>query len=292
MSKYSSSGGVPSRWLDCPRMASDLISNIIAFKTPLSQDYDEFVPQHCRFSPKMLFEKLKRKKVKSRYVFHSYLSFFLQINLGLWIDLTNTSRFYNKQEVESENCKYVKLQCRGHGEAPSVEQKDRFVNLVHNFITQHPLQFIGVHCTHGFNRTGFLIVSYLVEKADCALDVALDKFAKVRPPGIYKADYLQELYQRYDEVEDTPLPPQLPDWCHENGVSSNLDNYDDGPVPEEPSSSRNSNHGRNIIRAKRKKWTNKNPVFMAGVPGVSVFTEEPKASELQRKVQDMCEWKR
>lgn len=26
--------------------------------------------------------------------------------------------------------------------------------------------FIGVHCTHGFNRTGFLIVSYLVEKLD------------------------------------------------------------------------------------------------------------------------------
>ena len=26
----------------------------------------------------------------------------------------------------------------------------------------------GLHCTHGFNRTGFLIVSYLVEKLDWA----------------------------------------------------------------------------------------------------------------------------
>ena len=25
---------------------------------------------------------------------------------------------------------------------------------------------VGVHCTHGFNRTGFLIIAYLVEKDD------------------------------------------------------------------------------------------------------------------------------
>lgn len=187
----------------------------------------------------------------------------------------------------------MKLQCRGHGETPTEEQKDEFVNLVHNFITQHPLQCIGVHCTHGFNRTGFLIVSYLVEKTDCALDVALNMFAKVRPPGIYKADYLEELYRRYDDVEDTPPPPRLPDWCDENGADSNLDDYDDVPIPIEPSSSRNTNHGRNGVRAKRRKFIhNKNPVFMAGVPGVSVFQEEPKASRLQEKVQVMCEWKR
>lgn len=29
--------------------------------------------------------------------------------------------------------------------------------------------FAGVHCTHGFNRTGYLIVSYLVEKMEWRL---------------------------------------------------------------------------------------------------------------------------
>ena len=29
----------------------------------------------------------------------------------------------------------------------------------------------GVHCTHGFNRTGFLIIAYLVEKDDWGLVV-------------------------------------------------------------------------------------------------------------------------
>lgn len=44
------------------------------------------------------------------------------MKLGMWIDLTNTSRFYDKKEVEDKDCKYVKLQCRGHGETPSPEQ--------------------------------------------------------------------------------------------------------------------------------------------------------------------------
>lgn len=106
--------------------------------------------------------------------------FFLQIRFGLWVDLTNTSRFYDQEEVEGESCKYIKLQCRGHGETPSREQTNAFIQLVHNFILYHPLEKIAVHCTHGFNRTGFLIVSYLVEKMDFDLELAIETFAKIR----------------------------------------------------------------------------------------------------------------
>lgn len=52
---------------------------------------------------------------------------------------------------------------------------------------------------------------------DCAIETALDMFAKVRPPGIYKQDYLEELYRRYGDVEDAPPAPPLPDWCFEDG---------------------------------------------------------------------------
>lgn len=37
-----------------------------------------------------------------------------------------------------------------------------------------------------------------------------------RPPGIYKQDYLEELYKRYDDAEFTPAAPSRPDWC--NGI--------------------------------------------------------------------------
>lgn len=118
--------------------------------------------------------------------------------------------------MEEEDCKYLKLQCRGHGETPSPEQTETFMNMCHNFINNNPLKVIAVHCTHGFNRTGFLIVSYLVERMDCGVEVALAEFTRNRPPGIYKQDYLEELYRRFDDVDETPPAPNLPDWCNGN----------------------------------------------------------------------------
>lgn len=83
-------------------------------------------------------------------------------------------------EIEEEGCKYLKLQCRGHGETPSIEQTNVFISIVKHFISKHPLECIAVHCTHGFNRTGFLIVSYLVEQRELCLEIALETFAKAR----------------------------------------------------------------------------------------------------------------
>lgn len=67
---------------------------------------------------------------------------------------------------------------------------------------------VAMHCTHGFNRTGFLIVAYLVEEDSYGLDIALQEFRLARPDGIYKQDYLAELTARYgdgDELDDTPV---------------------------------------------------------------------------------------
>ena len=37
-------------------------------------------------------------------------------------------------------------------------------------------------------------------------------YSQHRPPGIYKQDYLDELFKRYGEAEDTPEAPPLPPW--------------------------------------------------------------------------------
>ena len=83
----------------------------LAFKTPLDERYDDQVPPANRFSPTMLFQSMKAFKVK----------------IGLWIDLTKTSRYalgfpkkrnysysryYNKNLVEEQGCKYVQLPCK------------------------------------------------------------------------------------------------------------------------------------------------------------------------------------
>ncbi|KAG7246724.1 hypothetical protein CRUP_031429 [Coryphaenoides rupestris] len=85
----------------------------------------------------------------------------------------------------------------------------------------------GVHCTHGFNRTGFLICAYLVEKMDWSVEAAVAAFSLSRPPGIYKGDYLKELFRRYGDLEDAPPAPELPDWCFDDEDGSG-DVDDDG----------------------------------------------------------------
>ena len=108
------------------------------------------------------------------------------MKIGLWIDLTFTRRFYESSRLADRDIKYVKLECRGHGETPTPDQTSAFIRICSQFISQNPLASVGVHCTHGFNRTGFLIISYLVEREDWSLDRAVVEFSRCRPPGIYK----------------------------------------------------------------------------------------------------------
>lgn len=46
-----------------------------------------------------------------------------------------------------------------------------------------------------------------------SVEAALNEFSQRRPPGIYKQDYIDELFKRYSDPRDTPMAPALPDWC-------------------------------------------------------------------------------
>lgn len=294
-------GPIPNRWLYCPRKSESLIADkFLAFKTPLKDAFESQMPIECCFTPEMLFQVMKTYKVK----------------IGLWIDLTNTNRFYDRREIEDNDCQYVKLQCRGHGETPTVEQTRAFIEIVEEFNRDHPLDVVGVHCTHGFNRTGFLIVSYMVEKQDCAVEAAIAAFAKARPPGIYKEDYIRELFRRYEDEEDAFPAPPLPDWCFDqgdgssNGHSVPADELDDSHNQEEADdnddavvsagtkrsldgegSSADDSAGGSRRKKMKKEFIKKNARFMEGVPGVTLVSDQPRLGNLQKMVQDMCGWK-
>lgn len=283
------SGPLPNRWINCPQKSDSFIADkFLAFKTPLNRKFDSKMPSEYYFHPDQVFNFAKLNKVK----------------VGLWIDLTNTSRFYDRQEVEDHDCRYVKLQCRGHGETPSSEQTQSFIEIVDDFINEFPMSIIGVHCTHGFNRTGFLITSYMVEKMDCAVDGALMAFASARNPGIYKEDYIAELLRRYGD-EDEPFPtPQLPDWCYEydddNDSShnhseqqySNNEQYDDTDGNDDAVDEGSSSSGKPppAKRSKRSEFNKVNATFMSGVSGVIHVSDQPRLNNLQKLVQEMCEW--
>jgi len=175
---------VPRTWFKCPQVANGLISkNFLAFKTPISPAYDKHLPKQYQFTPDMIFRHIKDKNLK----------------LGLWIDLTNTRSFYPTNKIKERDCKYLKLY-HPDGEFPSETEIQTFVEVCRDFIANNPSDIIGVHSIHGFNTTGFFIVSYLVLTNQACLEYGLSLFTAARPSGIYKQEYLVELYKRYEDV--------------------------------------------------------------------------------------------
>ncbi|XP_055455410.1 mRNA-capping enzyme isoform X2 [Psammomys obesus] len=233
----------------------------------LGPRYDSQVAEENRFHPSMLSNYLKSLKVK----------------MSLLVDLTNTSRFYDRNDIEKEGINYVKLQCKGHGECPTTENTETFIRLCERFNERSPPELIGVHCTHGFNRTGFLICAFLVEKMDWSIEAAVATFAQARPPGIYKGDYLKELFRRYGDIEEAPPPPVLPDWCFEDDDEE--DDDEDGKKDSEPGSS--ASFGK-----RRKERLKLGAIFLEGitVKGVTQVTTQPKLGEVQQKCHQFCGW--
>lgn len=87
--------------------------------------------------------------------------------------------------------------CEGHGSVPDRQQVKAFTDVIDKFISEHPEKIIAVHCTHGYNRTGFLIVTYMVTRLNYQVDDALKDFFTNRPPGIYREQYVKELIKRH-----------------------------------------------------------------------------------------------
>uniref|UniRef100_A0A0D9XQE2 mRNA guanylyltransferase n=1 Tax=Leersia perrieri TaxID=77586 RepID=A0A0D9XQE2_9ORYZ len=83
-------------------------------------------------------------------------------------------------------------------------------------------KYILVHCTHGHNRTGFMIIHYLMRTHVACVAEAINIFAKRRPPGIYKRDYIEALYSFYHEVPEQRITcPSTPEWKRPSDLDLN-----------------------------------------------------------------------
>ncbi|CAF5078742.1 unnamed protein product, partial [Rotaria magnacalcarata] len=90
-----------------------------------------------------------------------------------------------------------------HDEPPNDEQIDLFIQTCTDFINSNPNDFIGVHCTHGFNRTDEKKISF------SSIQTAIDLFAAARSPGIYKQDYLNKLIEKFATDDATSIHAPL-----------------------------------------------------------------------------------
>ncbi|MCJ1321285.1 hypothetical protein MMC15_006629 [Xylographa vitiligo] len=115
------------------------------------------------------------------------------------IDISHESPVYDPRGLESGGIEYHKFPTVSKIPPTSEEVKD-FIILVDQLrlsSSENDDRLIGVHCHYGFNRTGFFICSYLIEKEGCTVQQAIDMFHKARPPGIRHEHFIDTLFVRY-----------------------------------------------------------------------------------------------
>lgn len=76
----------------------------------------------------------------------------------------------------------------------------RFIQLIDDILgsTTEPEPLVAVHCHYGFNRTGFFICCYLIERCGWSVREAVEGYKAAKPPGIKHPHFVDALYVRYE----------------------------------------------------------------------------------------------
>ncbi|KEQ97171.1 hypothetical protein AUEXF2481DRAFT_37701 [Aureobasidium subglaciale EXF-2481] len=118
------------------------------------------------------------------------------------VDISHESPVYDPKGLEEGGIEYHKFPTVSKL-PPTVEEVAAFIALIDTLREQlaKPEEpegaLIAVHCHYGFNRTGFFLVSYMVERLGWRLQDALEEFAEKRAPGIRHEHFVNELFVRY-----------------------------------------------------------------------------------------------
>lgn len=126
------------------------------------------------------------------------------------IDISHDNPVYDPRGLEEGGIRYHKYATLSKVPPNDAEIKG-FIDLVDRIRAEQKEQAeakgwdesyaIGVHCHYGFNRTGFLIACYLVERCGLTAKEAIDAFAEARPNGIKHEHFKDRLHVRYSGVE-------------------------------------------------------------------------------------------
>lgn len=131
------------------------------------------------------------------------------------IDISHESPVYSPAQMEKGGIHYCKHPTVSKLPPTPDETRD-FIALVDRLQkeiddqmekredTSLPRPLIGVHCHYGYNRTGFLIVCYLIEQLDYPVKDAVAEFNQCRPPGIRHDHFIDELHARYAGIKRVP----------------------------------------------------------------------------------------
>ena len=117
------------------------------------------------------------------------------------VDISHENPVYDPKGLEDGGIEYHKFPTVSKIPPTAAEVQD-FIKLIDRLRQSESLTaaadaLIGVHCHYGFNRTGFFICSYLIEREQYGVQRAIDEFQAQRPPGIRHDHFLDTLFVRY-----------------------------------------------------------------------------------------------
>ncbi|CAB1332574.1 unnamed protein product [Coregonus sp. 'balchen'] len=196
--------GIPDRWEDYQAVGKIISgTRFIAFKVPLKPSLCRHVERSEAFGPWELMQTIEKDGQE----------------LGLIIDLTFTTRYYKPEDLP-DSVLYLKIFTAGH-EVPSDPTILSFKRAVRRFLRDntHNDKLIGVHCTHGLNRTGYLVCRYLIDVDGMDPKEAVELFNSSRGHSIERGNYLKDLqtgpkrrplHQKGMNHQTHGLPPPLP----------------------------------------------------------------------------------
>lgn len=179
-------GRIPDRWQKYIRIGRKILgTRFICFKVPLSKAVNETqkIPVDEMLYPALLPELIP--------------------DLGLVIDLTDTTKYYSPQDILSLGIEYCKINVRGQQVPHNKNFKD-FQSTVDTFLKANADndKLIGVHCTHGLNRSGYLVCRYMVSVLNMPASEAFEKFETARGHKMERTNYLDDIRKR--EIRNVP----------------------------------------------------------------------------------------
>lgn len=116
--------------------------------------------------------------------------------LSAVIDISHDSPVYDPKGLEDGGIPYYKFPTVSK-QPPQADEVSVFIEMVDALRAEKKPGLIGVHCHYGFNRTGFFLVSYLIERLNYRVQDAIDAFEQARSPGIRHSHFIDQLYVRY-----------------------------------------------------------------------------------------------
>jgi len=165
-------------------------SKFLPMKTPMSLEImDNWSLEQPPLHKLTIPELLESQRKKNRRV-------------GMIIDLANHECLYADDLPRSIEYAHVQLVAKV---LPSVDAICKVQEVSQEFWSRKPDEYIAIHCAYGFNRTGFVLCSYLCQAMGLSVEEALETFASARPPGVKHEKFVQALFERYGTEQSGTL---------------------------------------------------------------------------------------